>query len=75
MSIRILTKGLKTGTGAGGVKYILRRGLASAAFPLVDSIITFIASIDQAVSNNTGITQNKSVVASIEQTVSYNVEG
>ncbi len=29
---RILTKGLKTGTGVGGVEYILRRGLISAVF-------------------------------------------
>lgn len=29
MADRILTKGLKTGTGVGGVKYILRRGLIS----------------------------------------------
>ncbi len=29
---RILTKGLKTGTGVGGVKYILRRGLVALVF-------------------------------------------
>ena len=29
MADRILTKGLKTGTGVGGVGYILRRGLVS----------------------------------------------
>ncbi len=29
---RILTQGLKTGTGVGGVEYILRRGLISAVF-------------------------------------------
>ncbi len=34
MADRILTKGLKTGTGVGGVKWILRRGLISAALIL-----------------------------------------
>ncbi len=34
MADRILTKGLKTGTGVGGVKWILRRGLVPASFIL-----------------------------------------
>ncbi len=35
MADRILTKGLKTGTGVGGVKWILRRGLVPASIILV----------------------------------------
>lgn len=35
MSDRILTNGLKTGTGVSGVKYILRCGLISAALVFV----------------------------------------
>ncbi len=38
MADRILTKGLKTGTGVGGVKYILRRGLISAAIVIIPQI-------------------------------------
>ena len=35
MADRILTKGLKTGTGAGGVKYILMRGLISTVLTII----------------------------------------
>ncbi len=36
MADRILTKGLKTGTGVGGIKYILRKGLVPPMSPSVD---------------------------------------
>ncbi len=35
MADRILTKGLKTGTGVGGIKWILRRGLVPASIILI----------------------------------------
>jgi hypothetical protein len=50
MASRIITKGLKTGTGVGGVKYILRRGLISAAAPVIsilENTISFDLFIDQ----------------------------
>jgi hypothetical protein len=41
MADRILTKGLKTGTGIGGVKWILRRGLSSSVVVITLSQVKF----------------------------------
>jgi hypothetical protein len=60
MSDRIITKGLKTGTGVGGVQYILRRGLISASAPIsFENIIKFNLFIDQKKDFNLFIDQKK----------------
>jgi len=50
MAIRIITKGLSTGAVAGGVKFILRRGLSSGVFvapTIPEDTIPFNLFIDQ----------------------------
>ncbi len=63
MADRIITKGLKTGTGVGGVKYILRRGLLSSiAAPAptsLETLITFNVFIEQSRDYTTYIEQKK----------------
>jgi hypothetical protein len=58
---RIITRGLKTGTGPGGVKYILRKGLLSSAYvpPTLSQVnFTFIA-MNQSILTDIAMSQSR----------------
>ena len=75
MADRILTRGLKTGTGVGGVKYILLRGLISSAAALsLETTIQIVLNIDQGRNLDLHIDRSRSVVLNIDQARDFDLE-